>query len=181
MIIWQSDIVLKALALAGEAHARQTIPGLGRPYLEHIIGVTMEALQAALTDNSLDYQLLICSGLLHDVVEDTPVSLATIEEQFGNRVAMCVSALTKNEALPKEQQMPDSLSRILSLNQPEIRILKMADRCDNLRQPPPHWDAEKIKAYHQEAVYILETLRGVNQTIENRLAERIENYRCYWQ
>jgi (p)ppGpp synthase/HD superfamily hydrolase len=179
--MWSSERVLKALTLAGEAHARQTIPGLGRPYLEHIMGVVMEALRAALTDSNLDYELLICCGLLHDVVEDTPVSIAAIEEQFGSRIAMGVSALTKNEALPEAQQMPDSLNRILALQQPEINILKMADRCNNLRQPPPHWNAEKIKAYHQEAVYILETLRGVNQSIENRLAELIDNYCRYWQ
>lgn len=179
--MWQSERVLKALTLAGEAHANQTIQGLERPYLEHVIGVTMEALRAALTDSRLDYDLLICCGLLHDVLEDTSVSLESLEEQFGRRIAMGVSALTKNNALPKEQQMPDSLSRILALKQPEINIVKMADRCNNLRQPPPQWNVHKIKSYYEEAIYILETLRGINQAIENRLAERIENYRRYWQ
>ncbi|MCS7018390.1 MAG: HD domain-containing protein [Cytophagales bacterium] len=177
--MWHSDDFLKALALAGEAHASQKIPGLERPYLEHVIGVTMEALRAALTDESLNYNLIICCGLLHDVVEDTSVSLTTIEEQFGTQVAQGVAALTKNGALPKEKRMEDSLARILALGLPEIRIIKMADRCDNLRKPPPHWTREKILAYYNEAHYILNTLRGVNRAIEDRLEERIQQYEQY--
>jgi len=179
--VWQSALFSKAFALALEAHASQVIPGSNRPYIEHVAAVMMEALKAALTDNHLNYDLIICCAMLHDVVEDTSVSIESIEEQFGRQVAMGVSALTKNETLPKEKRMSDSLERILALQMPEINIVKMADRCDNLRPPPPHWDNQKIKNYYEEAIYILETLRGVNRAIENCLAERIENYRRYWQ
>ncbi|MCS6967338.1 MAG: HD domain-containing protein [Cytophagales bacterium] len=178
--MWNPNLFLEAIALAGQAHAKQTIPGLDRPYLEHVVGVTMEALRAALTDPTLDYNLIICCGLLHDVVEDCDVSLQTIEEKFGKAVAEGVEALTKNKALSSEEKVKDNLQRILALGRPEIRIIKMADRCDNLRKPPPHWSNEKIRSYYEESLLILNTLGGVNQTIENRLRELIDNYRQYW-
>lgn len=177
--MWQSELCLKALSLAGEAHAGQLIPGLNRPYLEHVAGVTMEALRAALTDNTLNPDLIICCSLLHDVVEDTNIPLQLIEEQFGQQVAQGVAALTKNESLPEEMQMEDSLNRILATGMPEIRIIKMADRCNNLRKPPPHWTREKIEAYYREAIYILEKLRGVNRAIEERLEACIAEYKQY--
>jgi len=57
-------------------------------------------------------------------------------------VAIAVSSLSKNENLPREMQMQDSLDRILQLPK-EVWAVKLADRITNLQPPPAYWDAEK--------------------------------------
>ena len=65
---------------------------------------------------------------------------------FGKDVADGVLALTKNENLPKEDRMRDSLERLLK--QPkQVQIVKLADRITNLQAPPHYWTKEKIVNY----------------------------------
>ena len=88
-------------------------------------------------------------------------------------------ALTKNEALPKETQMADSLKRIIQQGK-EVRMVKMADRINNLQKPPKHWNRAKMKRYQKEAQFMLEQLSGVHPYIEARLKQKIEAYKQYF-
>ncbi|MFW0739139.1 hypothetical protein [Flavobacterium sp. T12S277] len=74
--------------------------------------------------------------------------------------------------------MADSLARIKELSK-EVWAVKLADRITNLQVPPESWSVEKIKEYQQQAVQILNTLKGGNVYLEKRLSERIENYLTY--
>ena len=75
-------------------------------------------------------------------MEDTPATFEEISISFGLEVAEGVLALTKNQDLPKSEQMLDSLSRIK--DQPkEVKAVKLADRITNLQEPPKYWNKSK--------------------------------------
>ncbi|TAE53534.1 MAG: bifunctional (p)ppGpp synthetase/guanosine-3',5'-bis(diphosphate) 3'-pyrophosphohydrolase, partial [Bacteroidetes bacterium] len=153
----------KALRFAAGKHAEQgqLVPGSQLPYAVHISNVAMEILAAALEGQPMDLTLAIPVALLHDTLEDTATTFEEISSAFGEEVAGAVLALTKNAALPKEAQMPDSLRRIQE-QRPEVWAVKLADRITNLQQPPGHWTLSKKQAYQQEAQYIADTLSDGN-------------------
>src|SRR5689334_17531523 len=112
------DLYLRALHFAARSHGDQKMLG-ELPYVVHLSTVTMELACALRAETGRDEDLAITCALLHDIVEDTPMKLEKVAAEFGPKVAAGVGALTKNSALPKERQMPDSLERILQ-QPPEI-------------------------------------------------------------
>lgn len=178
--MWNQDLYLKTLLFAGQAHRNQKVPASELSYVVHITNVAMEVANALVHSNEegLKGTFAIQCALLHDTIEDTAVCYEDIVAEFGVKVADGVQALTKNEALPKEAQMLDSLKRIV-LQGKEVRMVKMADRINNLQRPPAHWNQAKMKRYQKEARLILDTLGGVHAYIEKRLSEKIEAYQTY--
>jgi len=160
---------------AARCHGEQKYPGQSLPYFLHLAQVFVEVQAAYEHTQDFDLELAGTCALLHDVIEDTPAEYDDIEKNFGAAVADGVLALSKNEELPKEQQMEDSLQRILQ--QPhEIAIVKMADRSANLQSPPVHWSAEKREEYQNEAKIIWQHLNKSNSYLSARLARRIKDY-----
>lgn len=176
--MWDPDRFAIALDFAARAHGEQKIPGSPDPYVTHLVKVAQEALLAAWHDRSLDADVLATAALLHDSVEDTPTTLAAVEAAFGPTVAACVSALTKDSALPKPDQMPDSLAR-LGRAPVEARVVKLADRITNLEPPPHYWTRAKGLAYQAEARTILAALAPASPALAERLAARIDRYTAF--
>lgn len=183
MIKWDIDLATNAWSMATAAHKDQKYTGSKEgeqfEYLTHIGRVLMEMMQGLQHHTEADADLAINCAILHDTVEDTPVTILDINRQFGDSIANGVAALTKNEAVgDKRSQMLDSLARICS--QPkEVWMVKMADRIANLSPPPHHWNKQKIEAYGKEALLIHEHLHAASPYLANRLQERIEAYRSY--
>lgn len=181
MIHWNEEIYRQTLSFTAKAHATQKIPGMEIPYLKHIAAVVMETLSALqhTPETVWDTDFALQCALLHDVIEDTDVAYEEIEISFGKKVADGVLALTKNSQLPREEQMMDSLQRILQ--QPaEVRVVKMCDRIDNLYIPPVYWSTQKRKYYQKEGQLILDTLKGVCPYAEARLQQKINAYSNYF-
>lgn len=168
----------KAILLAAKKHAGQTITGTQLPYLVHVCNVAMEILIAS--QHSPDFNVIdaVQVALLHDTIEDTETSYEELSEAFGEDIAAGVLALTKNEDLPKAEQMPDSLRRIRALPK-EIWAVKLADRITNLQKPPELWNASKKSLYLDEAVSIATYLEGGNAYLENRIRGLIQSYKAY--
>ncbi|MDQ7011055.1 MAG: HD domain-containing protein, partial [Mariprofundaceae bacterium] len=82
------DLINRAYVFAAHAHADQ-IRHSGEPYLTHPLAVADILASLKLDEAS------IVTGLLHDTVEDTHVSLEEIEKRFGNEVAKLVDGVTK--------------------------------------------------------------------------------------
>lgn len=173
--MWSQDTYLAALRFAAEAHSGQTITGTDLPYLLHLSLVGMEVIAALHAEPGHDADLAVQCALLHDVIEDTPVGYAEVAARFGAAVADGVLALTKDPALPKDQQMADSLARI-QLQPPSVWLVKLADRICNLQPPPAHWTPAKAAAYRAEAELIAHTLGEASPLLAARLRAKIAGY-----
>lgn len=119
-----------AFALANHAHRHQRRKS-GEPYILHPISVArICAAEIGLGPTA------ICAALLHDVVEDTPVTLNDIREKFGDTIAKMVDGLTKlDSAYQEESKQAANFKKVLSTLVVDVRIVlvKMADRLHNMR------------------------------------------------
>lgn len=172
----------KAIKFAASKHLAQgqIVPGTDLPYVVHLSNVAMEILLAAQHSANFDLDYAVQLALLHDTLEDTSTTLEELITEFSPMVAEGVLALTKNEALPKQERMQDSLRRIKQLHR-ETWAVKLADRITNLQAPPSHWEYAKKIEYRKEAISILEELKGGNAFLEDRLRLKIQEYEKYIQ
>lgn len=125
------DKILSALDFATKSH-EGVVRKSGEPYIIHPIAVAQ-----ILVDNQMDYSTVI-AGLLHDVVEDTNITLDEIEQRFGKTVAKLVDGVTKIDSITvKENNLTedDSRKRLLLAMGDDIRVIfiKLADRLHNMR------------------------------------------------
>ncbi len=175
---WSPDTYLRTYRFAAQAHHGQTVPGTQISYIMHLSFVSMEVIAALADAPERDGDLAVQCALLHDVVEDTQVTYVQVVAEFGEKVAFGVLALTKDAALDKPLQMPDSLRRIRQ--QPyEVWMVKLADRISNLAPPPYYWTKDKIARYREEALAIHAALHPASELLARRLLEKIEAYRAY--
>lgn len=122
--------IVEAYDLAREAHAGQ-MRATGDPYLNHVLQTSK-----ILADMYMDEPSIV-AGLLHDVPEDTEVSLDTIRSRFGDEVARLVDGVTKLSQLRlgMEQEEAESLRKMFLAMAEDIRVvlIKLADRLHNMR------------------------------------------------
>jgi GTP pyrophosphokinase len=119
-----------AYELAVQAHATQRRKS-GEPYILHPIAVA----KICADEIGLGPTAIICA-LLHDVVEDTEVTLEDIRKQFGSRIAKIVDGLTKlDSAYNAESPQAENFRKVLSTLVDDVRVvlIKMADRLHNMR------------------------------------------------
>ncbi len=123
----------KAFDLAVDAHKFQRRKS-GEPYIFHPI----EVARICFEEIGLGPTAVICA-LLHDVVEDTPVTLMDITKQFGPKVSVIVDGLTKLDGTYNlenvESPQAENFKKVLSTLVVDVRVvlIKMADRLHNLR------------------------------------------------
>ena len=167
-----------AINYAAEKHTDQKIPGTQSSYMVHLTTVAMETMIAGENTANFDRGFAVQVALLHDLLEDTSTTFVELQAAFGLKIADAVLALSKDETLKPEAQIPDSLERI-KLQSKEVWAVKLSDRISNMQQPPKHWDQFKIIAYQKMARMILSKLKGGNAYLEKRLAEKIVDYNQY--
>lgn len=177
---WSAETYTQTYWFAAEAHQGGQIKGSTLPYIVHPSLVAMEVIAALRSEPGHDEELAVQCALLHDVLEDTAVTFEQVRKRFGEVVAAGVLALSKDEAVPKEQQISDSLRRIQQ--QPdEIWMVKLADRISNLIPPPADWTPERIHHYWQDAHEIHAALQQASPYLAQRLASKIDAYRRFLQ
>jgi GTP pyrophosphokinase len=123
--------VQRAYALADVAHEGQRRMS-GEDYVEHPIAVARNVVDIGLDTTA------VVAALLHDTVEDTPVTLTEIRDGFGDEVASLVDGLTKLDALTfrtREQEQAENVRKMIIAMAGDIRVLliKLADRLHNMR------------------------------------------------
>jgi GTP pyrophosphokinase len=150
-------LIRTALDLAGRAHLEQTRAS-GEPYLTHAMAVA-----DIVAGMRLDHES-IAAAMLHDVVEDTDVTLQQIAEQCGPPVAHLVDGVTKMSSIGelsfageggKENIRAESLRKLLLAMAEDVRVvlIKLADRLHNMRTLK-HLDAEKRRRIARETLDI---------------------------
>ena len=156
----QQAAIRRALELAETAHAGQTRRS-GEPYISHSLAVA-----EILASLHMDYET-ICAALLHDVVEDTEVSLADIHDQFGAVIASLVDGATKLDNLHglslshahRLRAQAESLRKMLLAMAQDVRVvlIKLADRLHNMRTLA-HLAADKQQRIATETMEIFAPL-----------------------
>lgn len=145
------DMVHEAYRLAKDAHAGQTRHE-GTPYIVHPLRVAL--LLAGRPDLDADARIL-AAALLHDVVEDTGITVNELAIRFGDEVAGWVRALTKPPKEARPQDWEERYYAALSTAPRPARLIKLADRLDNLAGLSLRPEAKQA-AYHRETrAYLL--------------------------
>lgn len=131
-------VVARAYAFASAAHDGQDRVG-GEPYIVHPVAVA-----EILADLRLDSRTIM-AGLLHDVVEDTGVTLAEVRQEFGDEVARLVDGVTKlshielqvrpQDSRAQANARAESLRKMVLAMADDVRVvlMKLADRLHNMR------------------------------------------------
>jgi myo-inositol-1(or 4)-monophosphatase len=123
----------KAVIFAAAAHSGMTRKGSRIPYLSH--PVEAAAIVAEMTDD----QELITAAVLHDVIEDTEVTVQDLTIYFGERIAYYVGCETedKRRELPPEAtwmfRKQESINFLLNRADRNAKMLALADKLSNLR------------------------------------------------
>lgn len=164
----QSDLESRALAFAKAAHESidQRRKYTGEPYIVHPMAV------AGLVKSVPHSEAMVAAALLHDVVEDTPITIAQVAAEFGDEVATLVAWLTdvsrpedgnratrKNLDLEHLRQAPAA-----------AKTIKLADLIDNTHtikaRDPSFW-----RVYRREKLALLRVLKEGDATLWQRAAE----------
>jgi GTP pyrophosphokinase/guanosine-3',5'-bis(diphosphate) 3'-pyrophosphohydrolase len=127
----QVAIVQRAYVVARDAHEGQ-MRSSGDPYITHPVAVTV-----LLANMRLDHETL-AAALMHDVIEDTPVTKEELAEEFGETIADLVEGVSKLDKLKfkdqKEFKAENFRKMVMAMTQ-DIRVIliKLADRTHNMR------------------------------------------------
>jgi len=134
------DLLARAYRFSERAHEGQRRKS-GEPFVSHCVEVAK-----ILAELQLD-TVTVASGLIHDVVEDTDMTVADVEREFGKEIAAIVDGLTKIASLPfgssQERQVENYRKLLLSIaKDARVILIKLADRLHNMRTLE-HLEADK--------------------------------------
>lgn len=160
-------VFAKACDFAARAHATQKRKGSAQePYVIHLLEVA-----ALVTEATGGTDLLLsAAAVLHDVVEDQPVTRADVAAAFGEDVATLVMEVTDDKSLPKAERKRLQVETAPRKSQ-RAKIIKVADKIANLnaiRLSPPDWPPERKRDYLDFARAVVAGCRGCNPWLEQR-------------
>lgn len=128
-------MIFKAIKFVADAHDGHNRKGTTIPYISHLMNV-----MKILSENDCENEVIV-AGILHDVVEDTPVSLEEVERLFNKRVASIVEGVSEPAELKKNSQpektwrdrKQHTLHFLNVVDDVGILLVACADKLDNTR------------------------------------------------
>ncbi|NQU37001.1 MAG: HD domain-containing protein, partial [Actinobacteria bacterium] len=123
------QVVIRAYEVAAESHKDQ-LRRSGDPYITHPVAVAGILAELGMTAPTL------AAALLHDTVEDTPYSLDSLREDFGDEIARLVDGVTKLDKVKYgDASTAETVRKMVVAMARDIRVLviKLADRLHNMR------------------------------------------------
>ncbi len=123
-----SSKVYEAIEVAARAHHLQVRKGTEIPYLVHPLAVAGILIGAGCPE------ALVIAGLLHDTIEDTPLTAAEIRDGFGGEVADLVVGLSEpDKQAPWEERKAHTIAYLESEAGLDLVLVSLADKLDNIR------------------------------------------------
>lgn len=123
----RSESLRRAFALARGAHAGESRKGDGSPYISHPVRVA-EWLAAEGFDDAV-----LAAALLHDVAENTELTVGDILERFGTEIGELVAALTEDAEIDDYEQRKDAHRAQVEAAGERATAIYVADKLSNLR------------------------------------------------
>ena len=169
------ELVDRAYALAAAAHEGQ-FRRSGEPYICHPLSVARILVELGMDSES------VAAALMHDVAEDTAVSIDEIRQKFGAQVALLVDGVTKLTQITfsnVEDRQAENLRKMLLAMSQDVRvmIIKLCDRLHNMRTGDA-WPEQKRrdKALETMEVYAPIAHRLGISNIKEELEDRSLRY-----
>jgi len=139
-----SSKLYDAIELAARAHHGQVRKGTEIPYIVHPLAVASVLIRAQCPER------LAIAALLHDVVEDTPITNQEIRSRFGPEVADLVNALSEpDKSASWEDRKTHTLDFLEKEADEEVLIVSLADKLDNIRAIREGLDSEGEKFWER--------------------------------
>jgi len=164
-------LYLAAVDIARRAHEGQLRKYTGEPYLVHPFAVAGLVASVSADDD------MIVAAILHDVVEDSAISLHTINGVFGQRIALLVEDLTDvsrpsdgNRAVRRAIDRAHTTSACV-----EAKTIKLADLIDNTKSIVA-FDPEFAKIYMAEKRLLLKVLRDGDPVLFALADKLVQDY-----
>jgi len=137
------DLLRRAHETAANAHEGQ-VRKTGDPYITHPTTVAYMLAQYGLDSDTL------AAALLHDTVEDTPLTLMEVEQTFGQDIAQLIDGVTKLDRVRysnREQAQAASIRKMVVAMARDVRVLiiKLFDRLHNLRTVHALREAKQVR------------------------------------
>lgn len=160
----------KVLGLAEKSHAGQKRKFTGEPYFYHPISVATTILGL----NEPNLEVMVLAALLHDVLEDTKTTEQEILDVAGPEVLGLVKELTnpsKNSSAYRFERKKMDRDHLATVSR-EAKIIKLADRIDNLKDLPK--DTDFYDVYTLESILLLDVLKDASPELSKKLEEIIK-------
>ncbi len=159
-------LILRAAQFAEQAHRGQKRDFTGGPYIDHPARVAMRvAMRPDATEE------MVAAAFLHDVVEDTETTHETIERLFGPRVRTYVQYLTnpsKERPDLRRAERKEMDRNWLKTAPPEVQVIKMLDRVDNLNEMVGAKEDFK-RLYSSESLLLADVIGNADIGLRNEL------------
>lgn len=120
------EVINKAISFAKKYHQGQ-LRKSGEPFYSHPLEVAY-----IISDYNLKTDV-IAASILHDIVEDTEVTIKIILENFGPRIAEMVDRLTRDRPDGSKLSIKELLNNAYELRDQEVLLIKLIDRLHNIR------------------------------------------------
>lgn len=159
---------IRAVHFAADQHRDQRRKGVdASPYINHPIAVAELIASVA----GVDDVVVLQAAVLHDIVEDTEVSLEAVEARFGSAVAGLVAEVTDDQSL---SGMARKEAQVLGANRLSegAKLIRLSDKICNVfdvaRTPPARWSADRRRNYVEWTARVVESCRGASSALEAR-------------
>jgi len=160
------DLINKAIYWAKKYHGDQKRKS-GEPYYSHPLEVAY-----MISEHNLKTDVIVAS-ILHDIIEDTEVTVGMIFDNFGQRIAQMVDRLTRDRPDGSKLSIEEILNNIYKVEDEEVLLIKLFDRFHNLltiNSLPQH----KINTMYDETLvnFLVIAVLFENKNIENSITEK---------
>lgn len=171
-------LVINALDFAAFFHKDQRRKNKDKdPYINHPIEVAK-----ILTDCGVNDPNIIAAAILHDVIEDTRITIEDLANVFPTPVINYVKEVTDDKSLPKVEIKKRQLEKMKTASD-GAKMIKAADKisnCSNLfTDPPESWSVEYQRGYFTWCYYVCEEIKGVNKKLDEKIESLFSRYNNY--